>query len=422
MKSTSLFKLEDNELEIKEKKIKIVAIAKDEGAYLADWIHHHLYFGFDAIHIYVNRTTDKSYEILREINRNHPNVTYESADWIDQTGEEVAARLQIICYSLALNEARKNKDCTHLFLIDIDEFWTPIDFNSSIKTCLDELNNPDSISFEWLIQRAEEIPFSALPKKLDYTMHSLVKTLFKVDKSIKRMRVHKPIFNEKINQVLANGETLQSDDNNLHQSIIPSQSSLKKYTVIHRMFRSEQEYIAALFRGNPEKNTLIKLNRQHGYLKKSHDSLEKSLPNNEHQKYLLHREKFYRINLVDVYIDECQKKIIDNIENTIRIIPLSLIEDEKSTLKVLKGLSSAKVQEKIGKTLPIIREAEKKSKQCKNADELRDFAIDHEKAKDYISAYYLMKKAKEIRPNGPIINKKLSEYKVEIIKKALPQP
>ena len=29
--------------------VKIIAIAKDEGAYLAEWIHHHLYFGFSEI-------------------------------------------------------------------------------------------------------------------------------------------------------------------------------------------------------------------------------------------------------------------------------------------------------------------------------------------------------------------------------------
>ena len=47
-------------------KTKIVAVAKDEGAYFSEWIHHHLYLGFDAIDIYVNRTSDNSLEILKK--------------------------------------------------------------------------------------------------------------------------------------------------------------------------------------------------------------------------------------------------------------------------------------------------------------------------------------------------------------------
>ena len=46
-----------------ELKIKLVAIAKDEAAYLPEWIFHHLYFGFDAIDIYVNNTTDNTHEL-----------------------------------------------------------------------------------------------------------------------------------------------------------------------------------------------------------------------------------------------------------------------------------------------------------------------------------------------------------------------
>ena len=48
-------------------KVKLVAIAKDEGAYLVDWIFHHLYFGFYAIDIYVNRTSDNTFEIADKL-------------------------------------------------------------------------------------------------------------------------------------------------------------------------------------------------------------------------------------------------------------------------------------------------------------------------------------------------------------------
>ena len=56
---------------------RLVAIAKDEASYIADWIHHHLYFGFDQIHVYVNRTTDNTIAILKEITKRYTGVSFE---------------------------------------------------------------------------------------------------------------------------------------------------------------------------------------------------------------------------------------------------------------------------------------------------------------------------------------------------------
>jgi len=62
-------------------KIKLVAIAKDEAAYLPEWIYHHLHFGFDEIEVYVNFTTDNSYEVLAAIAKHHP-VRYRNAEYL----------------------------------------------------------------------------------------------------------------------------------------------------------------------------------------------------------------------------------------------------------------------------------------------------------------------------------------------------
>ena len=40
--------------------LKLVAIAKDEAPYLAEWIFHHLYLGIHEIEIYLNGITDKT--------------------------------------------------------------------------------------------------------------------------------------------------------------------------------------------------------------------------------------------------------------------------------------------------------------------------------------------------------------------------
>ena len=53
-------------------KIKLAAIARDEAAYLPEWIFHHLDFGFDEIEIYINNTVDNSSAVLENITDNYP--------------------------------------------------------------------------------------------------------------------------------------------------------------------------------------------------------------------------------------------------------------------------------------------------------------------------------------------------------------
>lgn len=45
-------------------KIKLIAIAKDEAAYLPEWIHYHLSVGFDSISVLTNGITDNTDKVL----------------------------------------------------------------------------------------------------------------------------------------------------------------------------------------------------------------------------------------------------------------------------------------------------------------------------------------------------------------------
>ena len=47
-------------------KVKLVAIAKNEAAYLPQWIHHHFSIGFNEIEIFINDTTDNSVARVRK--------------------------------------------------------------------------------------------------------------------------------------------------------------------------------------------------------------------------------------------------------------------------------------------------------------------------------------------------------------------
>ena len=108
----NLFKSKKNQI-----KTKIVAVAKDEGAYLAEWVHHHLFLGFDAIDIYINRTSDNSLEILHKISEKYPQVNYFTADWIDLCSAEVGGKIQEITYALALDKEKQSKNFDYLMYL-----------------------------------------------------------------------------------------------------------------------------------------------------------------------------------------------------------------------------------------------------------------------------------------------------------------
>lgn len=50
-----------------DKVFRVCAIAKDKAPYLAEWVFHHHYFGFNSIIVYVNRTTDSSLKVLKKL-------------------------------------------------------------------------------------------------------------------------------------------------------------------------------------------------------------------------------------------------------------------------------------------------------------------------------------------------------------------
>lgn len=75
-------------------KVKLVAVAKDESAYLAEWCAHHLYFGFDEITVYLNRTTDNSCDVLSRLSVIDNRVKTRYCDWVDWLPRNTSRQLQ----------------------------------------------------------------------------------------------------------------------------------------------------------------------------------------------------------------------------------------------------------------------------------------------------------------------------------------
>ena len=325
-------------------KVKLVAIAKDEGAYLPEWVFHHLHFGFDSIDIYINRTNDNSMKILHKISSLHPNVHVYNADWIDMCHADVKKRIQTILYAKALAEVKINKEYTHILFLDIDEFWTPMDFESSIHKCITSLPEHATISFQWFNVIGQKIIFDDIPSKFDGYLSPLVKSVINTDSEFKTMRLHIPKINHKIEKkqnILSDGSDFISSQQ--HDQHLDKQfDKLKPYFIMHRMNRSEQEYLALLYKGNPEQQGVIKLNRK-GYDARTGILSTVLLDKNLHDRYLEEKDLFIKSLDLDTELEEARKFVLKMTNMTISQLSEIKISEYTKLKRVLSGVNDIRV-------------------------------------------------------------------------------
>ena len=244
-------------------KIKLAALAKDEGAYLPEWIFHHLAFGVDEIEVYVNNTTDNSVAILDRITQHHP-VKITKADKLLKSfihGVQAKAYKTIAKAAIA-------DGFTHLLILDIDEFWTPADFSTSIKQAIVNLGSPDVINFNWFIHCDEsEFGYCYQPSmKIRTNPH--VKTLFKLTAPWEKVDIHN-VLGESLIYTRGNGEIFDFGEST-HCALSDRQCLDHDYFIVHRLYRSEREYISLLGRGRLNK-AKIKDNRSGYYVSSRQD-------------------------------------------------------------------------------------------------------------------------------------------------------
>lgn len=256
-------------------KIKLAAIAKDEGFYLPLWIYHHLRFGFDVLDIRVNDTTDNSLQILEKLK-----VTYGERLRFSLADEEMAecqakdVHFQTYIYNKVYQETL-TEDFTHLMFLDIDEYWCSVNFSETIKDFLAKVNDFDVCMFQWLMElpnperKINDFPFK-LVMKGQHSNH--VKSLVNLSAPVKEVRIHNFLL-EKGKYILPDQTEIDFEKNNQNNAIVPSflfESSRLKisdYFIFHFVFRSQDEYIASLLRGNKQSggNFFLKRNR-HGFI------------------------------------------------------------------------------------------------------------------------------------------------------------
>ena len=317
-------------------KIKLVAIAMNEAAYLSEWIFHHLHFGFNHIEIHVNNTSDNTDELINKLT-SLTQVKFIDADEIFSDPNIKFPQMQV--YQDALSEGQKN-DFTHVMFLDIDEFWLPVDFTSSIYDCIKILKG-DVISFEWLLKYQESTPFSpVLPSTLVGKKSAQLKSIVKTGLQITFASPHNMVVPNGSN-MLADGTIFNPTKENF--SIAPEideNAPVKDYFVLHRMFRSEHEYVAMLGRTNPFKrkgfNSTFKDNR-FGY--DANDlGITVVLPQEPVLIYNEKYEKFKQDFDLNTVIKKAQNIVFARKKTVLQQIENAPLNEERTLKKILRNL------------------------------------------------------------------------------------
>lgn len=262
-------------------KIKLAAIAKDEGFYLPLWVYHHLHFGFDVLDIRVNDTTDNSIKILESLKVIYGDrLRYSLADQEMELCRLKDINFQAYMYT-QIHEETLSEDFTHVFFLDLDEYWCSANFSETIKDCLGQLADFDVCMFQWLMDQPEtqrNLEDFSFQTMLIGQKNKHVKSLISMQASLIAMRIHNAVI-KRGHYILADQTLVQFTDEDRTRAIVPDSIfqenclKLENYFIYHQVFRSQDEYLASLLRGNKQNgdDSLLKTNRI-GYLANNPES------------------------------------------------------------------------------------------------------------------------------------------------------
>lgn len=252
-------------------KVKLAAISKDEGFYLPLWVYHHLYFGFDTLDIRINNNTDNSIPILEHLKSVYGDrLHYSFADQELAESRQQDINFQTYIYKKILDESLK-QDFTHLIFLDIDEYWCPSNFKDTIKDFLAGMPDFDVCMFQWFM----EVPNPSLNIDdftfvTDLALHknAHVKSLANLKAPIATVRAHNHIV-PKGRYLLSNQTVVNFSETDQNRGTVPEELyeanrlHLDEYFIYHNIFRSQDEYISSLLRGNKidGEDSLLKANR-----------------------------------------------------------------------------------------------------------------------------------------------------------------
>jgi hypothetical protein len=422
------------------RKVKIIAVAKDEAAYLPEWIHHHLYIGVDAIDLYINRTSDNSLHLLDKISKQYPQVNVLSGDWVDTCPPEVNRFIQYITYANAFEQNCISQEYDYLFFLDIDEFWMPDNLEYKIHDLLDELNHPPCVSMQWINQYGDQQPFSFLTDTIKGDLVRNVKSIVHKDAGLKKMSLHHPLFNELGKGLMPEGDTFCGSDGKVYRETLHAKlSKIRKVMIIHRADRSEFEYISLLFRGRPSDNIPLKLNREGMHVEHKNSS-KFIVEATSFEKYCVSRNTFFKALDIEQELKKAREFVTQRARKSLDSIADLLGSHPNELKRAFTNVTHPEVTSLLGENLKskvkaslkptVMADSQEYSAACQrltdmslksifnglkadNVEVYRDLALKIEPISSRV-AYKLMLKAKKLRPEGPLINRKLKQFEEKL--------
>jgi hypothetical protein len=246
---------------------------------------------------------------------------------------------QIAIYSEELLKSR-NQGFSHIMFLDIDEFWLAQDFETSIKQFI-SVNQEKIYCFEWLNRTNESECFSpAIQPLIEGQRARQIKSLISTDVLVKHINPH-GILGHRTVPRLANGKPFDVSLENFSKvKPCEAEKNIKPFFILHRMYRSEEEYIALLLRGRPIKRQdigIFKGNRK-GYTVEPIDTFLE-LPSEKLNLYHVEYEHFIGdLDLIETiengrkYIIQKRFEVADKIMNA----PKSEAETLRKVLRKVK--------------------------------------------------------------------------------------
>lgn len=227
----------------------VVAIASNEAYFLPQWVYHHFYFGFNAIDIYINRTSDNSDRILQKLKLAYQGLNIVDWNFLDYTN---SASANSACWSLQPNAYTfaylNSSNFDYILFIDIDEFYTPLNFKDTIQDCILRFDSPDAIMLTWLVSPMQ--PEYVMPifsrHSIPINMPTIGKTLLKTGLPINKAHVHLPDMANISSMVDGNGQQLDIANPANRLSWTTPGTPIPNYFILHDWNRSWVAHLAKL--------------------------------------------------------------------------------------------------------------------------------------------------------------------------------
>ena len=270
------------------------------------------------------------------------------------------------------------------------------------------------INFNWAIHLDEDDYSQCYKEKIRMVNDSHIKYLVKT--SVKfQPSIHNALGNLAYSDCFGNEVIF---DSKLKAKIETNANNILPAFVIHRLYRSQKEYISLLSRGRP-KGDKIKNNRLGYYNNSTTHELAFEIDADKLEIYNSGFAKFIEKNNLNDKLKVAREYIEKRYSNTLKIAQGQLSPEDINSLSLaLRNITIPEVVNIRNKiTNDLQSQKMNKTGQNKNSayhiDAIRDAAIFYENT-DLNTALELMTVAHRLRPKGTVIIRKLEEYKKKL--------